>query len=57
MLVLSRKENESIILSLPNGDTVVVSVVAINGNRVTIGADAPKDVKILRSELQEIANA
>ncbi len=50
MLVLSRKENETIIIRV--GDTnVAVQVLAIHGNRVAIGVDAPQKVKILREEL------
>ena len=47
MLVLSRKEGER--LSIGNDITIVVSKVY--GNRVTIGIEAPKHVKIVRSEL------
>ena len=47
MLVLSRKEGER--LSIGNDITIVVSKVS--GNRVTIGIEAPKHVKIVRSEL------
>lgn len=57
MLVLSRKENETIIIS--EGDNaVVVSILAINGNRVTLGVQAPREIKIMRSELvsKEMAN-
>ncbi len=46
MLVLSRKDNERIVV----GD-VTVTVVKIDGDRVRIGIEAPKDVSIRRSEL------
>lgn len=54
MLVLSRKPMESIHI----GDGVVVTVLEIRGNKARIGIDAPKEVHVLRSELQEkLSNA
>lgn len=50
MLVLSRKLTESIVI----GDRVVVTVLEIRGNRVRIGIDAPKEIHVLRSELQNV---
>lgn len=47
MLVLSRKEGER--LTIGNDITLVVS--KISGNRVTLGVEAPKNVKIVRTEL------
>jgi carbon storage regulator len=47
MLVLSRKKSESLII----GDDIVITVTDIDGNRVRIGVDAPKDVTIHRREL------
>lgn len=47
MLVLSRKRTESIMI----GDNVVVTVLAICGNRVRIGIDAPLDIPVHRSEV------
>ncbi|RMF95852.1 MAG: carbon storage regulator [Planctomycetota bacterium] len=48
MLVLSRKENERIRL----GDSIVVTVVRVGGDRVRLGIEAPPDVPILRDELE-----
>jgi carbon storage regulator CsrA len=47
MLVLSRKEGERIVI----GDQITLVVSKVSGNRVTIGIEAPKDVKITRGEL------
>lgn len=47
MLVLSRKENESVRL----GNGIIVQVRAIQGNRVVLGFEAPADVRVLRAEL------
>jgi len=47
MLVLSRKPGEKVLI----GDSITLTVVSINGNRVRLGIEAPGDVSILRSEL------
>jgi carbon storage regulator len=47
MLVLSRKIDESIRIS----DEIELIVVDIIGDRVKLGINAPKDVRILRSEI------
>lgn len=48
MLVLSRKETERIRL----GDSIVITVVRIGGDKVRIGIQAPKDMLVLRDELE-----
>ncbi len=48
MLVLSRKESERIIL----GDSIVLTIVRISGDRVRLGIEAPSDMLILRTELE-----
>jgi carbon storage regulator len=49
MLVLSRRESERIRL----GDSIVVTVVKVAGDRVRLGIEAPADVLVLRGELEE----
>ena len=49
MLVLSRKEGERLVI----GDNITLVVSKIAGNRVTVGIEAPADVKIFRGELKE----
>lgn len=49
MLVLSRKIDEKILI----GDDIEIVVVAVTGDNVRLGIKAPKDVKILRSEVYE----
>ena len=44
MLVLSRRESERIRL----GDSIVVTVVKLAGDRVRLGIEAPPDMRILR---------
>lgn len=47
MLVLTRKESESICI----GDNIVVTVSRIQGNRVRFSIEAPREIRIVRSEL------
>ena len=47
MLVLTRKLKEQIVL----GANIRVTVLAIKGNQVRLGIDAPEDVVIRRQEL------
>jgi carbon storage regulator CsrA len=51
MLVLSRKVGERIHV----GNDIVLEVRRISGNRVTIALEAPRDVRILRGELERAA--
>jgi carbon storage regulator CsrA len=48
MLVLSRKECEEIRI----GDDITIRILSIKGNTVRIGFEAPKQVGIVRGELQ-----
>jgi carbon storage regulator len=48
MLVLSRKEAERIRL----GEDIVITVVRIGGDKVRLGIQAPKDMLVLRDELE-----
>lgn len=49
MLVLSRKVDQTIVIE-PN---ITIRILEINGDRVKLGINAPRDVVILRQELQE----
>ena len=50
MLVLSRKESQKIRL----GDSIVITVVRVTGDKVRIGIEAPRDMVILRDELEPL---
>jgi carbon storage regulator len=52
MLVLSRKESQRIRL----GDSIVVTIVKISGDKVRVGIEAPADVLVLRDELEARSN-
>jgi carbon storage regulator len=47
MLVLSRKENERIIV----GGDIIIEVIEILGDRVRIGIQAPKETPVHRQEV------
>ena len=48
MLVLSRKKTQRLKL----GTDIVVTVIDVSGEKVRLGIDAPKEVTILREELE-----
>ncbi len=47
MLVLTRKGNQSIMI----GDDIEISVLAITGEKVRIGIEAPRSVPVFRKEV------
>lgn len=51
MLVLSRKIGERIHV----GNNITIEVRRIAGNRVTLALEAPRDIRILRGELERVA--
>jgi len=52
MLVLSRKPLQSIMI----GPDIKITIVKVERNQVRIGIEAPRDVAILRDELNEAAH-
>ncbi len=49
MLVLSRKINETILI----GDDIRITLLDVEGDKVKVGIEAPKAMKIFREELLE----
>lgn len=47
MLVLTRRPGQSILV----GDSVELVVVRIEGDRVVLGIEAPREVRVVRAEL------
>ncbi len=50
MLVLSRKETQRIRL----GDSIVITVVRLSGDKVRLGIEAPREMLVLRDELEPL---
>ena len=50
MLIISRKEDESLRALMPDGKEIRILVTKLQGNSVTLGIEAPKNVKILRDK-------
>jgi len=48
MLVLSRRESENIRI----GDSIVITVVRVSGDKVRLGVEAPSNILVLRGELE-----
>lgn len=49
MLVLNRSIDESVAI----GDSIVVTILGIDGDRVKIGIQAPREIAILRGEIRD----
>jgi carbon storage regulator len=50
MLVLTRRSGEKILI----GEHIELTVIAVSGNQVKLGIDAPEEVMIVRQELLEL---
>ena len=53
MLVLSRKQKQQIRI----GDEVVITVLQIKGGSVRIGIEAPREVHVMRGELEDFRDS
>jgi len=49
MLVLTRRVGE--VICIGDNKEIAVKVLRVNGNQVSIGIEAPKEVSIIREEL------
>jgi len=53
MLVLARRQDESLIITTPAGEEIKILVMDAYHGFAKLGIDAPADFKILREELCE----
>ena len=50
MLVFTRRIGEALVIELPSGEQVEITILDAQGHRVRISAAAPQDVSIVREE-------
>ena len=53
MLVITRQPGSSILI----GEDIKVTILEVSGDKVKIGIDAPKSVRIMRSEVLDTVKA
>jgi carbon storage regulator len=51
MLILTRRKGGRVILMLPEGQQIIVTVTEIDRGKVRLGFTAPDDIPIYREEL------
>ncbi len=49
MLILTRRIGESVVI----GDDVKITVLAVRGNQIRLGIEAPKEVSVHRLEIHQ----
>ena len=52
MLVLTRKLDEKIRI----GENITITLLRVQGNTVRLGIEAPRDIRVIRGELEAIEN-
>lgn len=52
MLVLSRQEDETIVITTPMGERITIVLVNIRGNKARLGVQASMDYEVHRGEVQ-----
>jgi carbon storage regulator len=58
MLVLTRRLEEGIVIQIPgSAESITVSVLGVEGEKVKLGIAAPRAVTVLRQELCEAVRA
>jgi carbon storage regulator CsrA len=50
MLVLTRKASQQIQI----GDGIVITILQVKGNTVRVGIEAPREVRVIRGELESL---
>jgi len=47
MLVLTRKQDEGFLI----GKDITITIISIDGDKVRVGIDAPKHIRVIRQEM------
>jgi carbon storage regulator len=53
MLIVSRKSGTALLI----GDHITIEILAIAGNQVKLGIEAPREISVLRSEVLDTIKA
>lgn len=51
MLILTRKESESITITTPSGESIEITLIETNRGNAKVGVSAPEEYSIVRNEL------
>lgn len=51
MLVLSRKAEQKLMITLPSGEEIMVMIVEIRGDKVRLGVKCARDIVVDREEV------
>lgn len=51
MLVLSRKTDQKIMITLPSGEEIMVMIVEVIGNKVRLGVKCARNIVVDREEV------
>ena len=53
MLVISRREGEEVVIGDPANPTGIVRVISINGDKIRLGFEFPREVDVHRGEVAD----
>jgi carbon storage regulator len=53
VLVLKRREGERLVIN----ENIVVTILSIEGAKIKVGVEAPKEVRVVRGELLDVIQA
>lgn len=57
MLAINRRFGQSITMRTAGGETIVVQVVKTGRHQIVLGIDAPRSVRIVRTEIEGLEDA
>lgn len=57
MLVLTRKRQQGILFDIPGGGQMRMMVIEIRRDKVRLGIDAPREIKVIRDDAKKTGAA